>query len=176
MQNQDKKSRNSFVDTGLLISICVFIIMLIKSGLFGFSWASIFWILAVIVYWFLVYMSKKHDNRKFQNIATICFLTISVFVFASIMFFDKNARPKMHAFEGAAIDTVAEEEEFIVDETPDISVVETPDTTETIDTIMADSVGGVLKIEIENEGNGDQIEETEIDKDISSNETVEEIF
>jgi len=129
MQNKEDKQRNSLQDMGLLISIGVFIIMLIKSALFGFSWVSIVWLVLVLAYWCLIYFfTKKTPNPVMIKNGTIGFLCVSAFLLIGATFFDQNARPKMHAFEGAANDSIAEEDSFIIDETPDITVVAQPDT------------------------------------------------
>ena len=127
MQNQDDKSRRPFQDMGIFLSVCIFIIMTIRCAMFGFSWASIVWLVMVLVYWCYSYVFMKHGKDKMLVWGTSVFILSSLLVLVSIVFFDKNARPKMQAFEGAAVDSVTEEE-FIVDETPDIIVMEKKDT------------------------------------------------
>ena len=119
---------------GMLVSICVFLVLLIKSAIFGFSWASIVWLLFVLAYWcFSFYFTYKKPDDKAIRISTIVFLVASLVVFVGLTMFDKNARPKMHAFEGAGSDSIVEEDTFVIDETPDIVVYQK-------DTVAPDTV------------------------------------
>lgn len=139
MQNSKENSNRAFNQMGMFVSICVFLVLLIKSAIFGFSWASIVWLLIVLVYWCLcAFFTYKKPDEKCLKWSTLGFLTASLVVFVGLTMFDKNARPKMHAFEGVGVDSVEEDTEFVVDETPDISVY-TPDTT-VVDTIRVDTL------------------------------------
>lgn len=134
MQKGKDKSKRSFFQMGMLVSICVFLVLMIKSAIFGFSWASIVWLLFIVAYWCLSYyfIYKKPDGKSL-NISTTAFLVASLLTFVALTMFDKNARPKMHAFEGAGADSIAEEDTFVIDETPDIVVYQK-------DTIAADTL------------------------------------
>lgn len=123
--------RNPYSDLGLIVAVAAFIIMIVRSLIFSFSWGAIAWILITIGYFVLSY---RYDS--FSTIvkrATTFYLSLSLLVFVSVILFDKNARPKIHAFEGAATDTIEEEEVFIADDEPYYAPA--PDTldTDTID-------------------------------------------
>jgi hypothetical protein len=165
MQNQDEKSRSPFVDMGLLVSVCVFIVMLIKSAIFGFSWASIVWLISVLVYWCVLYVYTKHRVTKMKVYGTVVFLAVSAVIFCSVIFFDKNARPKMHAFEGAGIDSANVQEEFVVDETPEIAVTVQKDTVAR-DTARIDSVHAAISTAVS--------EETPVPDEVSGDDAEDE--
>lgn len=142
MQNRKGISVKPLSQMGVFVSICVFLVLIIKSAIFGFSWAAIAWLLFILVYWCLCYIFiKKRPNEKLLKFSTIGFLIISVITLVDLALFDKNARPKMHAFEGAASDSVEVEEEFVVDETPDITIVQ-QDTTK-VDSVRMDTTTSV---------------------------------
>lgn len=138
MQNCKDNLVKPFSQMGIFVSICVFLVLVVKSAIFGFSWAAIVWLLFILVYWCLCYVFiKKRPSEKLLRFSTIGFLIVSVITFVSLALFDQNARPKMHAFEGAASDSVEVEDEFVVDETPDITVVQ-QDTTK-VDSTRVDT-------------------------------------
>lgn len=128
--------RNSYADLGLVIAVSVFIIVLVKSMIFGLSWASIACIVFTIAY-FVVSALKKSDDVLVKRATTAYLLFMLLFV-VSVLLFDKNARPKMHAFEGAAVDTVQEEEFVVEDKEIPIEIVQ-PDTVE-VDTLVHDTL------------------------------------
>lgn len=106
--------RNPYSDLGLIVAVAAFIIMIVRSLIFSFSWGAITWIVITIAYFVLSY---RYDS--FSTVvkrATTFYLSLSIIVLLSVVLFDKNARPKIHAFEGAATDTVEEEEVFIADD------------------------------------------------------------
>jgi hypothetical protein len=129
--------RNSYADLGLVIAVSVFVIVLVKSLIFGLSWASIACIVFTIAY-FVVSALKKSDDVLVKRATTAYLLFMLLFV-VSVLLFDKNARPKMHAFEGAAVDTVQEEEFVVEDKEIPIEIVQ-PDTVE-VDTLVHDTLG-----------------------------------
>lgn len=134
MRNNKSNSKRAFFQMGMLVSVCVFLVLIIKSAIFGFSWASIVWLLFVLAFWCLsYYFTYKKPDDKAIRLSTIGFLTASLVVFVGLALFDQNARPKMHAFEGAGADSIAEEDTFVIDETPDIVVYQQ-------DTVAADTV------------------------------------
>lgn len=125
------KKRNSFSDLGLVIAISVFICILIKSWLFGFTWGSIVWLIISCVYF---YLSWKYDSEsKMVRGATAAFLILSVVVGSAVVLFDKNAMPKMHAFAGTG-DTIQDAQ--MVHEGPAVTMYDTVEE----DTAAYDSV------------------------------------
>ena len=131
--------RNSYADLGLVIAVSVFVIVLVKSLIFGLSWASIACIVFTIAY-FVVSVLKKSDDVLVKRATTAYLLFLLLFV-VSVLLFDKNARPKMHAFEGAAVDTIQEEEFVVEDKEIPIEIVQ-PDTVE-IDTLVHDTLSNL---------------------------------
>ena len=123
--------RDSYADLGMIIAIGVFICLLIKSLLFGFTWGCITGIIFSIAY-FLVSWKYPSDSKIVKH-STTAFLVLSVLVAVSVVMFDKNARPKMHAFEGTGdtIQDVRIEESDIL-----VPMYETlPEDTSTVDTV-----------------------------------------
>ncbi|MBQ9363546.1 MAG: hypothetical protein IJT97_09050 [Bacteroidaceae bacterium] len=133
--------RNSYADLGLVIAVTVFVIVLIKSLIFGLSWASIACLVFTIAY-FVVSALRKSDDALVKWTTTAYLLFMLLFII-TVVLFDKNAHPKMHAFEGAAIDTVQEEEFVVEDKEIPVEIIQS-DTIEadtlTNDTIQAESV------------------------------------
>lgn len=117
--------RHPYADMGMMIAVAVFVIIVVKCLLFGVTWVSIMWLALVLAYFTV---SLRHGSHTAMvKHATTAFLLLSVVAVVSIITFDRKARPKMHAFEGALNDTI-EEEEFIVTDRPSIEVVEIVDT------------------------------------------------
>lgn len=119
---------------GLVIASGIFICVVIKSILFGFTWINGLWLLMAIGYFYLSWKLDSHDKK--MKHATTAFITLSLAaMFASAML-DQNKRPAMHAFEGRG-DTIADyavhEEE--VEQVPAATV----DTVET-DSVSADTL------------------------------------
>lgn len=151
------KKRDSLADLGMVVAISVFIVILIKSLLFGVSWGAIVWFIISIAYIACSFFIPS-DDRKMKY-ATCTFLALSVCVAGLSFLFDQNARPKMHAFEGALSDTT-EEEAFVVRDDPEILVVQTIDTIH-VDT--ADIIGDLdLNIDLGDDEIDTKIEDVEI--------------
>lgn len=129
------KQRNPYADLGLVIAVAVFIVVLIKCLIFGLSWASIACFLITIAY-FVISAIRKSDDKVVKH-STTAYLLAMLLLVVSLVLFDKNARPKMHAFEGAAVDSVQEEEFVVEDKEIPIEIVQ-PDTAE-VDTLLQDT-------------------------------------
>ncbi len=129
------KQRNPYADLGLVIAVAVFIVVLIKCLIFGLSWASIACFLITIAY-FVISAIRKSDDKVVKH-STTAYLLAMLLLVVSLVLFDKNARPKMHAFEGAAVDSVQEEEFVVEDKEIPIEIVQ-PDTAE-VDTRLQDT-------------------------------------
>ena len=131
MSSKNNK-RNPYADMGLMIAVSILIIMSINCLLFDASWESLIWILSAIAYCFVSY---KFDSRsKMVRNSTTALLAISACLLFVVIFVDRKAQPKMHAFEGAKNDTIPEEV-FILKKEPEIvQIIE--DTTEVVDTLL----------------------------------------
>lgn len=105
--------REPYSDLGLIVAVAAFIIMIVKSLLFDLSWSAIVWTCITVGYFVISY--KYTSDSKTVKRATTAYLVLSVIALVSLVVFDKNARPKIHAFEGAATDTIVEEE-FIIED------------------------------------------------------------
>lgn len=108
------RRRNSYSDLGLVVAVSVFICVLVKCLLFGFTWVSIVWLVFSCVYFYVSW--HYPSNSAVVKHSTTLFLVLSVVAVVSAILFDKNARPVMHAFEGTGDtiqDAVAVEEEPI---------------------------------------------------------------
>ncbi len=114
------KKRHPFSDLGMVIAVCVFICIFIKSLLFGFTWGSIAWIVISCAYF---YVSARYDSysKRVKN-STVAFLILSVVAAAAVVMFDKKAMPKMHAFEGTG-DTIQDAQ--LIDVGPKVTMYET---------------------------------------------------
>ena len=123
--------RNSYSDLGLVVSASVFICILVKCLLFGFTWVSLAWLALACAYFFVSWRYPS-DSAVVKH-STTAFLLLSLFAVVGIALFDKNARPVMHAFEGTG-DTIQDAK--VVEEEPivPIYVAEPIDTTE-LDTL-----------------------------------------
>ena len=124
--------RNPYADVGLIVAIAAFIIMLVKMLIFGISWAAATCFILTIIY-FSVSFRYKSDSKTVRN-STTAYLVLLAATVACVVLFDKNTRPKMHAFEGAAVDTLQEEEFLVIDKEVPVEIVEN-------DTTESDSVG-----------------------------------
>ena len=128
---------------GLVVSISIFICILVKSFLFGFTWIGIIWLLLCCTYFYVSW--RLPSDSKVVKHATTLFLSFSAIALIGILMFDKNARPVMHAFEGTGDtiqDAVVEEEEPIVP----IYVMEPSDTLVS-DTLLADGMQDSLMVD-----------------------------
>lgn len=114
--------RLPYADLGMTIAIAVMVVMVVKSLLFGFTIASIIWIVLALVY---IVISAICDSRsKAVKISTTVLLIASLLATGATLYFDKPTRPKMVAFQGIKEkDTIAEEE--VIVETPPPVVVDT---------------------------------------------------
>lgn len=126
--------RNPYSDLGLVVAISIFICILVKSFLFGFTWIGIIWLLLSCAY-FYVSWRERSDSKVVKHTTTI-FLVLSAVALIGILLFDKNARPEMHAFEGTG-DTI--QDAVIVEEEPIVPIyVMEPGDTLVSDTLLDD--------------------------------------
>lgn len=128
--------RNSYADLGLVVAVAVFVIVLVKSLIFGLSWASLPCFVFTLAY-FGMSLRCKSDGAVMKH-ATTVYLVLMLLLVVSVVLFDKNARPKMHAFEGAAVDTLVEEEFVVEDRDIPVEII-VPDTLDA-DTLDADTL------------------------------------
>ena len=135
--------RNSYSDLGLVVAISIFICILVKSFLFGFTWIGIIWMLLSCVYFYISW--RGPSEGKVVKHATTLFLVLSAVALIGILLFDKNARPEMHAFEGTG-DTI--QDAVIVEEEPIVPIyVMEPEDTLVSDTLLADETPDSLIID-----------------------------
>ena len=124
--------RNPYSDLGLVVAISIFICILVKSFLFGFTWIGIIWLLLSCAY-FYVSWREPSDSRIVKH-ATTFYLVFSAVALLGVLLFDKNARPEMHAFEGTG-DTI--QDAVIVEEDPIVPIyVMEPEDTLVSDTLL----------------------------------------
>ncbi len=123
---------NSYRDLGLVVAVCVFVCVLVKSLLFGFTWVGIIWLILSCAYFYIVW--RYSSTGKLVKLATTLFLVFSVLAFVGILLFDKNARPEMHPFEGTG-DTI--KDVSVVEEEPIVPIyVMEPEDTLLSDTLL----------------------------------------
>ena len=126
--------RNPYSDLGLVVAISIFICILVKSFLFGFTWIGIIWLLLSCAYFYVSW--RGPSEGKVVKHATTIFLVLSAVALIGILLFDKNARPEMHAFEGTG-DTI--QDAVIVEEEPIVPIyVMEPGDTLVSDTLLDD--------------------------------------
>ena len=126
--------RNPYSDLGLVVAISIFICILVKSFLFGFTWIGIIWLLLSCAY-FYVSWREPSDSKVVKHTTTL-FLVLSAVALIGILLFDKNARPEMHAFEGTG-DTI--QDAVIMEEEPIVPIyVMEPGDTIVSDTLLDD--------------------------------------
>lgn len=94
---------------------------------------SIIWLAAAIAYCVLSYKYDSYSNIIRHS--TSAFLGLSVLVIVAMAFIDRNPQPKMHAFEGAARDSVKPEEIIEEEQIPELPVVMDIDTIKVSDSI-----------------------------------------
>jgi hypothetical protein len=135
--------RNSYADLGLVVAVAVFIILLIKSSIFGLSWFSLVCLVLTVAYFAISYFNSSHSSVVRR--ATTAYLLLMLFSLVGVVLFDKNAHPKMHAFEGAAVDSVVEEE-FVIEDR-DIPVEIVPQDTLNVDSLAEDTLSSDLPTE-----------------------------
>ena len=127
--------RNSYSDLGLMVSVSIFICILVKSFLFGFTWIGILWMLISCAYFYLSW--REPSDSKLLKHSTTSYLVLSAVFLIGVLMFDKNARPEMHAFEGTG-DTI--QDAAIVEQEPIAPIYEMqPEDTLVSDT-MSDAV------------------------------------
>lgn len=119
-----------------MVAIGIFICILIKSMMFGFTWVGIVWLLLSCVYFYVSW--RYASSSRVVRHSTTGFLFLSVVAIMGILLFDRNTRPVMHAFEGTG-DTIADL--VVMDEDPvmPMAAIMSVDTLEA-DTLAADSV------------------------------------
>lgn len=130
------KGRTSLSDAGLMLAASLFVIIIIKSLLFGFTWLGTIWLVVDIIYLILQIRSRRIGGTL--RTATIWFMSFSLLALVLMFVFDEEAKPKMPVFQGAATDTVVTAP--VVEEVePEPVVVDTmPDSTElSVDTVAA---------------------------------------
>lgn len=150
------KKRNPYSDLGMIVAVSVFICIIIKCLLFGFTWGGIAWLIISCVYFFISW--KYPSDGRVVKLATNAFLILSVLTAFAVVMFDKKAMPKMHAFEGTG-DTIQDVQ--YVDEGP---VVEMRDIVP-VDTTHVDTLSVELDGDIDMEGHSEEENEYEVEED-----------
>lgn len=118
-----------------MVSVSIFICILVKSSLFGFTWIGILWMLISCAYFYLSW--REPSDSKLLKHSTTSYLVLSAVFLIGVLMFDKNARPEMHAFEGTG-DTI--QDAAIVEQEPIAPIYEMqPEDTLVSDT-MSDAV------------------------------------
>ena len=152
--------RNSYSDLGLVVALSVFICILVKCLLFGFTWVGIVWLLLACTYFFLSW--RYPSDSKVVKHATTTFLALSVLAVAGVLLFDKNARPVMHAFEGTG-DTIKDAE--VVEEEPIVPIyVPQPEDTVAEDTLPQEETIAFDSLINENINSTTSIDSTKIEQ------------
>ena len=138
---------NSYRDLGLVVAVCVFVCVLVKSLLFGFTWVGIIWLILSCAYFYIVW--RCSSAGKLVKFATTLFLVFSVLALVGLLLFDKNARPEMHPFEGTG-DTI--KDVTMVEEEPIVPIyVMQPEDTLLSDTLLPEESLDSLFIDEESE-------------------------
>lgn len=132
-KNTDK--RNPYADTGLMVAVSILIVAVINTLLFDATWESILCIIASVAYCAVSY--RYDSGSKTVRSATTAFLTLTAAILIVMIFVDRKAQPKMHAFEGAKTDTIAEEV-FVQNKEPELITIIEEDTTEVADTTLVE--------------------------------------
>lgn len=136
--------RNSYSDLGLVVAVSIFICILAKSLLFGFTWIGIVWMILSCTYFYVSW--REPSDSKVVRHATTFFLILSVVALIGVFMFDKNARPVMHAFEGTG-DTIPD---AVVEEDPIVPIyVMEPEDTIMSDTLLLDEMMDSLVLDDE---------------------------
>lgn len=118
-------SRSPYTDMGIILAISVFITMLVKGLIFGFTWSGIVMIVLSVAY-LSTYMICR-QRIKAMNFSTTAFILLSFLSVCIEFTSNKNIRPKMPVFHGAENDTVPMEDDQIlfVEEPPSPAVQKT---------------------------------------------------
>lgn len=132
---QQKKRRNPYADTGLMIAMAMLIVMIIKCFLFGVTWESFLWFALAIGYCVISYLYDSES--KVVRHSTTGLIVLSVIAAVAITIIDRKPQPKMHAFEGVVVDTV-KEDEFIQQQEPILPELE-KETATIPDTILPET-------------------------------------
>jgi len=146
--------RNSYSDLGLVVSVSIFICILVKSFLFGFTWIGIVWILLSCAYFYVSW--RYPSDSKVVKRSTTLYLVLSAVALIGILLFDKNARPVMHAFEGTG-DTIQDVK--VVEEEPiaPIYVMEPEDTLLSDTLLMEEGLDSLIMGEASEETTPDTV-------------------
>ncbi len=146
--------RNSYSDLGLVVSVSIFICILVKSFLFGFTWVGIVWILLSCAYFYVSW--RYPSDSKVVKRSTTLYLVLSAVALIGILLFDKNARPVMHAFEGTG-DTIQDVK--VVEEEPiaPIYVMEPEDTLLSDTLLMEEGLDSLIMGEASEETTPDTV-------------------
>ncbi len=65
---------NSYRDLGLVVAVCVFVCVLVKSLLFGFTWVGIIWLILSCAYFYIVWRcSSTGKTVKNAKVAILGF-------------------------------------------------------------------------------------------------------
>lgn len=138
---------NSYRDLGLVVAVSVFICVLVKSMLFGFTWVGIIWLILSCAYFYVAW--RCASVVKLVKFATTLFLVLSALALAGLLLFDKNARPEMHPFEGTG-DTI--QDVNMVEEEPIAPIyVMQPEDTLLSDTLLPEETLDSLFLDAEPE-------------------------
>ena len=152
--------RNSYSDLGLVVALGVFICILVKCLLFGFTWVGIFCLLLACAYFYLSW--RYPSDSKVVKHATTAFLTLSALSIAGVLLIDKNTRPVMHAFEGTG-DTIKDAE--VVEEEPIVPIyVPQPEDTLAEDTLPQEETTACDSLMSENVNPTTNIDTTKIEQ------------
>ena len=146
--------RNSYSDLGLVVAVSIFICILVKSFLFGFTWIGIVWILLSCAYFYVSW--RYPSDSKVVKHSTTLYLVLSAVALIGILLFDKNARPVMHAFEGTG-DTIQDVK--VVEEEPiaPIYVMEPEDTLLSDTLLMEEGLDSLIMGEASEETTPDTV-------------------
>ena len=114
-----------------MVSVSIFICILVKSFLFGFTWIGILWMLISCAYFYLSW--REPSDSKLLKHSTTSYLVLSAVFLIGVLMFDKNARPEMHAFEGTG-DTI--QDAAVVEQEPIAPIYEM----QSEDTLVSDTM------------------------------------
>ncbi|MCM1312331.1 MAG: hypothetical protein NC206_02785 [Bacteroides sp.] len=130
--NVDKKGlrRSPYSDMGLVLAVSLFVTMVVKGLIFGFTWNGI--VLAIIACAYFIIYAVMRSRKKTMKITTTVFIILSALSVWAEFSSRKNVRPKMPVFHGMASDTTdLEEEELDIFAEP-VPIVQENITTDTI--------------------------------------------
>lgn len=113
-----KSNRAPYADLGLMVAVAIFIIMLIRILVFELTIFPV--VLGCIALAYLFISMSNDSHKRIVHVSTTIFLVLTVLLTTGFFFFDQPVRPKMVAFQGAAADTIKEEEALEVAQPVDI--------------------------------------------------------